>query len=123
MSLPLPGPDDGLLLLHNPRCSKSRATQALLDERGVSFGVRPYLDEALSAAELEDLGRRLGKPASEWVRKGEAAYQEAGLSAQSSDSELRGAMVRHPILMERPILVSAKQAAVGRPPENVLALL
>ncbi len=119
----LPGPDDGLVLLHNPRCSKSRATHALLEERGVTFVVRQYLDHPLSVEELEELGRRLGRPASEWVRKGEAEYGEAALGQQSGDAELRAAMARHPILMERPILVSAQQAAVGRPPENVLKLL
>lgn len=121
MSLPASGDDP--LLLHNPRCSKSRATQALLEERGVSFQVREYLKEPLSAEELVELERRLGKPAREWVRKGEAAYAEASLSADSSDDELRAAMVAQPILMERPILVSAAKAAVGRPPENVLGLL
>ena len=119
----LSGPDDGLVLLHNPRCSKSRATHALLEERGVAFAVRLYLDDPLSVEELEELGKCLDKPTSAWLRKGESAFEAAGLNPDSSEAELRAAMAQHPILMERPILVSAKQAAVGRPPENVLALL
>ena len=117
------GPHDGLVLLHNPRCSKSRATHALLEERGVEFSVRLYLDDPLSVEELEELGRRLEKSTADWVRKGESVFREAGLGSDSSDAELRAAIAKHPILMERPILVSAEQAAVGRPPENVLALL
>lgn len=117
----LPGPGDALVLLHNPRCSKSRATRALLEERGASFGVREYLNDPLSAAELEELAKRLGKATSDWVRKGESVYQETGL-AGASDEALREAIAANPILMERPILVSAERAAIGRPPENVLDL-
>ena len=118
----LPGPGDALLLLHNPRCSKSRATHALLEEKGATFSVREYLKDPLSAAELEELGRRLGKQTSEFVRAGESVYTESGL-AGSSEEALRAAMAEKPILMERPILVSADHAAVGRPPEKVLELL
>jgi len=119
----LPTSDDDLLLLHNPRCSKSRATRALLEEKGARFRVRPYLDEPLDRAELEDLAARLGKPIREWVRRKEAAFGEAGLSADASESALLDAVARHPILMERPILVRGKRAAIGRPPEDVLSLL
>jgi arsenate reductase len=118
----LPGPGDGLLLLHNPRCSKSRATHALLEERGATFAVREYLSEPLSEAELDELATRLGKPFSEFVRSGEAVYKETGLAGSGEDA-LRAAIAAHPILMERPVLVSAENAAIGRPPENVLELL
>ncbi len=121
MSLPTSG--EIPVLLHNPRCSKSRATHALLEERGVAFHVREYLQEPLSAEELGDLERRLGKQASQWLRKGEAAYEQAGLGAAASDQEVRAAIAKQPILMERPILVSAEAAAIGRPPENVLSIL
>jgi len=110
------------MLLHNPRCSKSRATYALLEEKGAVFTVREYLNDPLSAAELEELGKRLGKATSEFVRAGESVYKESGL-AGSGDDELRNAMAESPILMERPVLVSADRAAIGRPPENVLELL
>ncbi len=120
MSLP---DDETPLLLHNPRCSKSRAALALLEERGVSFALRPYLDEPLTRDELGVLRARLGRPANEWVRKGEDAFGEAGLDASSDDAALLDAMAAHPILIERPILVRGKRAVVGRPPENVLELL
>jgi len=120
--MPLPGPGDGLLLLHNPRCSKSRATHALLEEKGVSFRVREYLNDPLTASELKELARRLGKPTVEWVRKGESVYQESDLDG-ANEAALRDAIAAHPILMERPILVSVERAAIGRPPEKVLELL
>lgn len=119
----LPESDDQLLLLHNPRCSKSRATQALLEERGVSFEIREYLADPLSRAELVALGERLGLPPSGFVRTGESAFAEAGCGVESSDDEILDAMAAAPILMERPILVRGRRAAIGRPPEDVLGIL
>jgi arsenate reductase len=119
----LPQSDKEILLLHNPRCSKSRATLALLEERGASFSERRYLDEPLSLEELSDLQTRLGRAPCEWVRGGEKAFQEAGLSKDSADGELLAAMAKEPILMERPIVVRGQRAAVGRPPEAVLEIL
>lgn len=119
----LPTSDDQLLLLHNPRCSKSRATKALLEERGASFEERLYLEAPLDAAELGELAQRLGRPIAQFVRSGEGAFAEAGLSAASSEAELVAAVAAHPILMERPILVSSARALIGRPPESVLELL
>jgi len=119
----LPSSDDEILLLHNPRCSKSRATKALLEERSTAFAVRLYLEDPLTREELVLLGKRLGKPVAEWTRKKEAAYQEVGLAAGASEGELLDAMVAHPILMERPVLVRGGRARIGRPPEAVLELL
>jgi arsenate reductase len=119
----LPQSDEQLLLLHNPRCSKSRATLALLEERGAKFEVREYLSDPLSRDELATVGERLGRSARQWVRLKEAAFAEAGLSGESGDDALLDAVADHPILMERPILVRGQRAAVGRPPEDVLALL
>ncbi len=113
---------DPLTLLHNPRCSKSRQAKALLEERGVAFRERRYLEEPLSPAELTELARRLGRPAAEWVRRGEAAYREAGLGPDASDGDVLAAMADHPILIERPILVGPERAVLGRPPEKVLEL-
>ncbi|MGH0033423.1 MAG: arsenate reductase (glutaredoxin) [Myxococcota bacterium] len=121
MSLPSSG--DPLVLLHNPRCSKSRATLALLEEKGAPLVVRRYLEEPLDREELAELGRRLGRPAREWIRKGEAAFADSGLSAQADDAPLMDLMAREPIVMERPILVGDSAAVVGRPPESVLELL
>jgi len=116
-------PREGTLLLHNPRCSKSRQTKQLLQERGVAFEERLYLEDPLSRSELEELARRLGKPIVEWVRRKEAAFGEAGLDADSGDDALLDAVAKRPILLERPILLRGDRARVGRPPEAVLVLL
>jgi len=120
--MPLPD-DETPLLLHNPRCSKSRAALELLEARGVRFVERRYLEDPLTRSELDALRARLGRPAIEWVRRGESAFGKAGLDGASEESEVLDAMVEHPILIERPILVRGKRAVVGRPPENVLELL
>ncbi len=109
-------------LYHNPRCSKSRATLALLRERDVELEVVEYLDTPLSRRELERLRDRLGRPATEWVRRKESAFAEAGLSAESSEDEILAAIASHPILLERPIAVVGERARIGRPPEQVLEL-
>jgi arsenate reductase len=115
--------DDMLLLLHNPRCSKSRTARALLEERGVAFRERRYLEQPLDREELDELRRRLGRPAREWIRSGESAYREAGLETEATEAALLDAMSAHPILMQRPIAVRGGRAVVGRPPENVLELV
>jgi arsenate reductase len=112
-----------LLLIHNPRCSKSRAARSLLEERGVSFGLRLYLEDPLSRAELTELHRRLGRPAREWARRGELPFSAAGLGPESDDDAVLDAIAEHPELLERPILVRGDLAVVGRPPEKVLELL
>ena len=119
----LPQSDDQILLIHNPRCSKSRAALALLQESGRPFQERRYLDEPLALGELEDLQRRLGKSPAEWLRAREAAAAEAGISAASDDAAILAAMAAHPILIERPIVVRGSRAVVGRPPEDVGQLL
>jgi arsenate reductase len=118
----LPG-GETLLLIHNPRCSKSREAKSLLEGRGVRFELRLYLEAPLSREELGELRRRLGRPAREWVRRGEPAYSAAGLGAESDDDAVLGAMAQHPELLERPILVRSDRAVVGRPREKLLELL
>ena len=115
--------DESLLLIHNPRCSKSRAALALLEERGARFALRLYLEDPLSRAELALLRRRLGRPAREWVRSGEPAFAAAALRPESDDAAVLDAIAAHPELLERPILVRGGRAVVGRPPERVLELL
>jgi arsenate reductase len=110
-------------LLHNPKCTKSRAAKALLDERKVAYEERRYLERPLSAAELAELRKRLDRPAREWVRAGEDAFQAAGLSRDAGDKEILAAMAKYPILIERPILILKTKAAVGRPTENIESLL
>ena len=114
---------DEPVLYHNPNCSKSRAAKLLLEEHGIAFRVVEYLKDPLTRAELGDLARRLGSAPSEWVRRGEEAFKEAGLSADSADDELLDAIAAHPVLLERPVLVRGERAVVGRPPERVLELL
>ncbi len=116
--------DEELLLLHNPRCSKSRAARALLEERGVSFRERRYLEEPLSLDELRELAASLARPARDWARRGEPDWQAAGLADEAAtDEQILAAMAAHPILIERPILVRGPRAVIGRPPERVLDLL
>jgi len=111
------------ILYHNPRCSKSRAALALLEERSITPQIVRYLETPLDRQGLETLRRQLGLPPKEWIRKNEAVYREVGLSDQSSDDELLDAMAAHPVLMERPIVVRGERATVGRPPERILDLL
>jgi arsenate reductase len=110
-------------LLHNPKCTKSRAAKALLEEREVAYEERRYLERPLSRAELAELRKRLDRPAREWVRTGEDAFKAAGLSKDAADEAILAAMAKYPILIERPILILETKAAVGRPTENIQSLL
>lgn len=116
-------PKPAVRIYHNPRCSKSRETLALLHEHGVEPEVVDYLKTPLDTAALASLLTKLKLPASAVVRKKEDAYAQAGLSATSSDTQILTAIATHPVLLERPIVEVGKRAAIGRPPENVLALL
>jgi len=111
-------------LYHNPRCSKSRGALELLREHGIEPVVVPYLEAPPSAAELRDLLKLLGLPARALLRTGEDEYAALGLEDESlAESALIDAMVAHPRLIERPILVHGGRAVIGRPPERVLELL
>jgi arsenate reductase len=111
-------------IYHNPRCSKSRQTLQLIEEKGVSPEVVLYLETAPSASEIRTLLEKLGITARDLLRKGEEAYKAKGLSDKTLDDEtLVAAMADAPKLIERPIVVKGNKAILGRPPENVLALL
>jgi len=111
-------------IYHNPRCSKSRQTLALLEEKGITPKIVKYLETPPSAAELKRVLKKLGLKARDIIRKGEAAYAELGLKdSEHTDDELLALMVKNPILIERPIVVSGDHAAIGRPPEAVLRIL
>ena len=109
-------------IYHNPRCNTSRKTLALLRDKGVEPTVVEYLKTPYTAAQLKLLLGQLKLPAKAVVRKKEAA--EAGVDlAKLTEDQLIAAMAKHPIIVERPIVVSGGKAALGRPPENVLKVL
>ena len=111
-------------IYHNPRCSKSRATLKLLEERGVAPDIVEYLKTPPDAATLDGLLARLGMEPRDLMRRKEAAYRENGLDDSGLGRDaLIAAMVANPILIERPIVVSGDKAALGRPPEAVLEIL
>ena len=110
-------------IYHNPRCSKSRNTLALLQENGVEPDVVLYPETPPGESEIRELLSKLGLSAAELVRRGEDAYKASGLDKQSSDDEIIAAMVSHPKLIERPIVVKGSKAVLGRPPENALELI
>jgi len=113
-----------ITIYHNPRCSKSRQTLALLEERGIKPTVIEYLQTPPSAAELQTILTKLKLSPRQLLRTKEAEYQAAGLNDETlSDDVIIDAMIKYPILIERPIVVSGDKAAIGRPPENVLEII
>ncbi|WP_097460260.1 arsenate reductase (glutaredoxin) [Mangrovitalea sediminis] len=115
---------DQITIFHNPRCSKSRQTLALLEEKGIEPDVVRYLETPPDALQLRDLLAKLGLSARELMRTKEDEYRELGLNDTAlSEDQLIEAMVAHPKLIERPIVVRGDKAVLGRPPESVLTLL
>lgn len=113
-----------MTLYHNPRCSKSREALTALQDLGHTPKVVHYLDTPLDAAALTALLAKLQLPARALLRTKEAEYAELGLAdASLSEERLIAAMVDHPKLIERPIAVVGERAAIGRPLDNILALL
>jgi arsenate reductase len=110
-------------IYHNPHCSKSRETLALLRERGIEPEVVLYLERAFGETELEQLIGKLGVLAHAVLRTKEEAYRTAKLSEESDAREIVAAIRDAPILLERPIVVVGERAVIGRPPERVLTLL
>lgn len=108
---------------HNPRCSKSRAGLALLQERGAEVSVRLYLKNTPSPAELKQMQAALGLPALQMMRRGEAVFKELGLDPDTPEDALLQAMAEHPVLIERPIAMAAGKAVIGRPTEAIETLL
>ena len=111
-------------ILHNPRCSKSRATLELLRQNGIEPEVTLYLETPPDAKQLKSILGKLGMRPRELMRKGQTEYREMGLDdADLGDDALVEAMVRAPILIERPIVLANGKARIGRPPEAVLQIL
>ena len=110
-------------IYHNPRCSKSRQTLALLEEKGVSPNVVLYLENAPSAADIKSLKSKLGlDDLRQMMRTKETVYKELGLG-DADEAALINAITANPILLERPIVVKGDSARIGRPPEQVLEIL
>lgn len=111
-------------IYHNPSCSKSRETLALLKEQGIEPVITEYLAQTPSADELRDILQKLGLAARELLRTGEEEYRSLNLAnPELSEDAIIAAMVAHPRLIERPIVVHGKQARLGRPPQKVLEIL
>ncbi|RUO31522.1 arsenate reductase (glutaredoxin) [Aliidiomarina sedimenti] len=111
-------------IVHNPRCSKSRQTLALLQENGIEPTIIEYLKEPLTAAEIESIASKLAEGVESMVRRKEPLYKELGLSEQTpSATEWAQLLTKHPKLIERPIVINGNAARIGRPPETVLELL
>ena len=116
-------PKDTPLLLHNPRCGKSRDALRLLQDAGVDVEIVEYLKTPPSEAQLKAILNRLGMKAEQLLRKGEAIFKEKYAGRTLGDAEWIAAMVEHPILIERPIFLVGNRAVIGRPPERVLDLV
>lgn len=111
-------------IYHNPRCSKSRQTLSMLEEKGITPEVILYMDKPPTASQLEQVIQQLGITARDLLRRGEDEYRELNLAETAlTEAQLIGAMVAHPKLIERPIVVKGGKAVLGRPPENVLTLI
>jgi len=111
-------------ILHNPRCSKSRATLQILNDNGVEPEILLYQDEPPDEDQLISILSKLKMQPRDLIRKGQSEYKEMGLdNEQLSDGELIAAMIKAPILIERPIVLANDKAAIGRPPGSVLDIL
>jgi len=109
-------------ILHNPRCSKSRATLSIILENNIQPTIRLYLDDPLSIEEIRNLLIKLDTTADQIVRKNEELYKK--LNLKDSDQDLLIEKIsKNPILLERPIVIKGEEAIIGRPPENVMKLL
>jgi arsenate reductase len=109
---------------HNPRCSKSRQTLELLRRKGIEPAIREYLKQPPSKAEVDKLIDLVGGDAKDLIRDGEPEFKRLGKTkADLGKSDIAKAIVQHPVLLQRPIVVAGKRAAIGRPAEAVLPLL
>ena len=110
-------------IYHNPRCTKSRQALALLEEKNENTEIIEYLKDAPTKAEIKEIVKMLGIPPLSLIRKGEKIFKEEYKDKEMSDEAWIDAMVAHPILIERPIVIKNGKAAIGRPIENVIEIL
>lgn len=106
-------------IYHNPRCSKSRQTLQLIQDKNVDVEIIEYLNSVPSKDELKGILKKLGIKAEELLRKGESDYKENFKGKNLSEDEWIDAMIKYPKLIERPIVIKGNKAVLGRPPENV----
>lgn len=115
---------DSTIIYHNPRCSKSRATLELLNDKGLDVSIVKYLETPPDKASLENILEMLGLEPRDLMRKGEQEYKDNNLDDETlSKNDLVEAMVKFPGLIERPIVIKDGKAAIGRPIEKVIAIL
>lgn len=112
-----------ITIWHNPRCSKSRQTLALLNDKGLNPVVVEYLKTPPNAIEIRNVIEKLALSAHDMIRSKEAIYKALNLSPDIEPEVLISAMVENPVLIERPIVITDAHAAIGRPPEAVLKIL
>lgn len=112
-----------VVIWHNPRCSKSRETLALIEHKGITPEIRLYLKDPPSKEELTEALALMGMSAFDLVRKGEQEFREANISPDSPEEQVIGAMARWPKLIERPVVFANGTARLGRPPRAVLDIL
>jgi arsenate reductase len=113
-----------LVIYHNPSCSKSRETLQILEHNNLTPRVIEYLDEPPTRQELKKIMQMLGISARDLLRTGEQIYQDAKLDNEAlSEDEIISAICTHPILLQRPIVVSGERAIIGRPPAKVLEII
>ena len=110
-------------IYHNPRCMKSRQTLAIIKENGVIPDVVLYLEKPPTKTALKKILKMLGLKPEELLRRGEVIYKDNYKGKELTNEEWIDAMIEHPKLIERPIVVSGDKAVIGRPPENVLDLI
>lgn len=110
-------------IYHNPRCSKSREALTILENSDINFHVIKYLEEPLTVQDLQKILSLLHIKPIQLVRKNEAIWKENYLHKKFTDARLIDLMIKHPKLIERPIVVNGKKAAIGRPPQQILEIL
>ncbi len=110
-------------IYHNPKCSKSRQTLALIQEKGIQPDIIEYLKSPPSEAELDNILTLLGREPEELMRKGEDEFKQHFKDRELPRAEAIALMVQYPKVIERPIVINGDKAAVGRPPESVLDIL
>lgn len=112
-----------ITIYHNPRCSKSRQGLSILEESGKAFDVVKYLEDQINSKELKEIISKLGIKPIDLIRKNEAIWKSDFKDKTLSDQQLIDAMIKHPKLIERPIVVYGTKAVVGRPPESILEII